>query len=236
VIDVAYIVGTMSKAAGDRELRYSLRSLEAYGQGVRRVHVVGHCPDWLDPSIATVRAPIVGTFNAREKLRIACHQPTIADRFLWMHDDFILTRSVDLANYPTYHRSELPDSITPQSNKYKRRMHNTRGALAKVGAPTAKDYDLHLPIIIDKTKCLAALTAIPNLTLPMSFRSFYANFHVLPSTPMKDRKIESVPDGQSFDKAIGDREIFSVGDAAWGLGLKEWLDEMFPEPSKYEMA
>lgn len=89
------------------ELRYSLRSVAMYAGWVRRIHIVtdGQVPAWLDashPKIAVVdhkqifRDPdVLPVFNSHAIESQLHHIPDLAERYLYLNDDFFFGRPVE---------------------------------------------------------------------------------------------------------------------------------------------
>ncbi|HEX2924179.1 MAG TPA: stealth family protein [Chloroflexota bacterium] len=88
------------------ELRYSLRSLEAYAPWIRHVHIVtnGQVPSWLDatnPGVSVISHDTVfpdrthlPTFNSHA-IELQLHRiPNLTRRFIYFNDDLFLGRPV----------------------------------------------------------------------------------------------------------------------------------------------
>jgi hypothetical protein len=86
------------------ELRYSLRSLSQFAPWIRQVHLVtdGQVPSWLDPSSTRISvhdhkelfagSGQLPTFNSHAISARLHHLPGLAERFLYMNDDFFFGR------------------------------------------------------------------------------------------------------------------------------------------------
>lgn len=105
-----------SAAADERfrsrdELKYSLRSVEAYAPWVRKIHIVtaSQCPDWLNvdhPKLELVdhkdiyRDPSwLPTFNS-SGIETQLHRvPGLADKFIYFNDDFFLGQTTKVTDF-----------------------------------------------------------------------------------------------------------------------------------------
>ena len=95
------------------ELKYSLRSLDAYAPEFRRIHIVtnGQIPSWLNPkcgrvSIVThdeifVDKSDLPTFNSNA-IELNLHRiPELSKRFLYFNDDIFLGRTIAINDFIT---------------------------------------------------------------------------------------------------------------------------------------
>ena len=93
------------------ELKYSLRSLEAYAPEFRRVHIVtnGQIPSWLNPRCGRVSIVThdeifddksdLPTFNSNA-IELNLHKiPKLSKMFLYLNDDIFLGRSVAIDDF-----------------------------------------------------------------------------------------------------------------------------------------
>ena len=59
----------------------------------------------------------------------------------------------------------------------------------------------------------------------------YSPFEII---KREDLKIKSLKNKEDLITKIGDREVFSISDVAIENGVKEYLEQLFPEKSIYE--
>ena len=138
-------------ANGD-EIRFSVRSVEAFFQGAVKCTIVGDRPPWYTGHvIPQARIPMTSNHGFRDMLAkmwtMATH-PEIDPEFVWMMDDIYLLRPVtwdDLEMARAYPWRE------DQSNSWQRRKSNTMRALRDRGRSN-HDYATHLPHTVEKTK------------------------------------------------------------------------------------
>lgn len=234
-IDVLYILGTGSKY-NNEELRYSLRSLEKFGQNVGRVFITGDCPKFIDQTKITFLPELdIGcrAINHWWKVDQTFRKTDIGDRALLMYDDIFFCKPTDLANYPWRWRKMLPTE--KPENHYKLSLYNTFVWLQKNGLTTI-DYCLHQPCIYERDKFLSMEKDFEELKLSdvaMSPRAVYANrFLSGEIEKLDDLKIKQlVPD---LEELIKDRDCFSIADDCLDGPVKEWLEKNLPERSKFE--
>lgn len=150
MMDVLYIVGPES-GHRNRELRWSLRSLEKFGRNLGRVVVAGYPPDWLAPEV--VRVPcedVPGESKFRNQWRClyaALNAGAVDGEFLLACDDNVYTAPVDLDATPFYFRRrclpEIGDGWPKDSGyNYRQFLAATREALVAEGYP-ARDCEGH---------------------------------------------------------------------------------------------
>ena len=95
------------------ELRYSLRSIEQYLQGVRLIHIVvdGQIPKWLNikhPKIKVIQAKDIITdkkhypnYNTQAIESYFFNIPDLSNRFIYFNDDFFLSRKTGVHQFYT---------------------------------------------------------------------------------------------------------------------------------------
>ena len=99
-MDVLYVVGKGS-THDNAELRWSLRSLEAFGRNLGRVVVAGYPPEWLSDEVVKVPVPDVPVaaykhVNIMNCILECCRTKAVTGEFLYSSDDHFLCREVDL--------------------------------------------------------------------------------------------------------------------------------------------
>ena len=216
----------------DRELRYSLRSLKNIPHG--NVYIVGECPKWVKNVIhidVRQRRALTRFENSARNLLAACRDPRISDEFIWMNDDFYITRPIK--KIPALHRGTLEEVISTEyegkNSQYVRIMRHANDYLKKAGKPTYC-YELHAPMMIRKQGYLDIYKLFRDRhQVPHGAdRSLYGNFEAIGGTKVKDVKVYK-PDGD-----IPDGPFVSSGPGALEGSFLEWLRGTFPERSDYE--
>tara|TARA_S200000501_G_scaffold357896_1_gene382057 strand:- start:50 stop:1132 length:1083 start_codon:yes stop_codon:yes gene_type:complete len=95
------------------ELRYSLRSIDSFLEGVRYVHIVvdGQVPEWLNldhPQLRVIEAKDIITdknhypnYNTQAIESYFFNIPDLSERFIYFNDDFFLSRKTGVDEFYT---------------------------------------------------------------------------------------------------------------------------------------
>lgn len=177
-MDVLYILGNQTRN-DNLELRLSLRSLEKHGLGIDRVFVVGFKPDWIC-GVVHIEAEDNHTRenNAFFKVLLAC-QSDISDEFLFMNDDFFMTKDFEAKEYPHFVNSNVVFINNP--SRYQEVQNKTLRYLKSQGVVEVMDYREHCPIRFDKEKILTLKTLYEESKesrIGYSLRLLYGNLFV----------------------------------------------------------
>lgn len=238
-MDVLYLLGKGS-LWNNRELRYSLRSLEQFATGVDRVFVVGEDPGFLNKDLIQyhyVDDPGCVSYNHIHKVKWAIENTDISDDFLLNYDDNFFIAPVDIRSYPYYFKGDLP-SLSGTKRQYSFSLVNTYDALTKFGKKT-KNFSVHCPVIYNKEKFMALNDPFWELARVIehgfAVRSLYCNMHGIEGEFKEDCKIREVNGMSHVFEIIRGRGVFSISDYSIELGVAEALRELFPTPSDYEI-
>lgn len=234
-IDLVYPLGTGSQW-DDNELRYSLRSVEKHLKNYANIYIVGHYPDWLKNARHIPAEDLWDpSRNIMEKILKACRTAELSERFLFMNDDFFFTQPVDAPTYPNYYNSTIEAAASLcVGNWYREYLTNTYRFLKVAGSGT-KNFDIHTPIVYDKEKFIDTFSFME--FHKMTIKSIYANFNISDTQiEIADTKLRGHPTKNEIDRMIISGHIFSTSDWSLQSGhVKDRLNEMFPNPSKYEI-
>lgn len=151
MIDVVYTIGR-SCAWGDYdELRYSLRSLDLFDD-IGQVFIVGHKPEWVKN---VIHLPLSDPYkhnkdaNLNNKIVLACCDPRLSDRFIFMSDDQYFLRKTKVDDFKPVAVNTLHK---PQSkDQWNKRMTRTLKFLAQRGHSTDV-FEAHCPYLLEKAK------------------------------------------------------------------------------------
>lgn len=223
-LDVVYLV----RHGKNEELRYSIRSLVNIPH--KDVYIVGHKPDWaITKHIKTKQneSPFTNTAN---NLKAACLSKDISSDFILMNDDFFIMKP--LKSMQTYHRGTYKEVLknTKSYSAYTRNMGRTQKLLEGMGYENPLCYELHIPIVINKTKMLEALKLVESTVSKFNKRSLYANMAGIGGRKMKsDVKVTDV-------KQAPPRTTFvSTTETSFNLGkVGNKIRNKFTERSVYE--
>lgn len=210
----------------NEELRYSLRSIQQ-NMPDGKVWLVGSRPLWYVGNLISV--PDVGNKfdNIKNCISVASKHKGISDNFILMNDDFFALEKIQ--KVPVLNGGLLLDKIirykeTRMPSKYIRLLELTYNQLVKYGIKDPIDYDIHVPMIMNKKKLEQSLN------IAYFPRSAYGNFANIGGEKIKDVKVYNA----SGSIAVLDSQYVSTEDKSF-LNLKnKLLEKLFNEPSKYE--
>jgi hypothetical protein len=218
----------------NEELRYSIRSVEKH-LPPGRIWVVGGKPDWYTGNHIPVNQDDSKYDNAIENLRAACESKKIGSSFALMNDDFFAIKP--LQEIPTYvggfivEKVALYSAIAPRST-YTKRLLRTSIKLGKVGMDLPRDYELHVPMMMNKARLLSVINAYPDCL----WRSMYGNIYRVGGIHITDVKyyVRDAMKVKSHDYKSSSYPFVSSEDDSFKVLKRELLNNMFPNPSRYE--
>lgn len=222
-----------STPSKNNELFFSLRSVEEYGSGYRRLVIVGSPIRGIKPDLFIPHKTRPEHYKSRdmyEKLLLVCNHPEVTERFIRMSDDYFFSHPIFFDKLLTYKRGKNlfeHGAINP-ANKNNRCATITGQALREKGLPF-ESYDLHVPMPMEKQKFLEAASHFDwSQPLSLAHRSIYGNFHRIDASPRKDVKF-----GSYYDlEAIKASPIWSSGDMFWD---EKTMRIMYPNKSRWEI-
>ena len=108
-------------------------------------------------------------------------------------------------------------------------MHQTDVYLQDIGVKTPLSYELHIPMVLNKTKFLD-LFSLPYITDAQLVhkRSIYGNLYLTNS-----HKIDDVKVYRDFEAPIGSDKFLSTEDISWPK-VKPQIEALFSHKSIYE--
>lgn len=224
-MDIVYVV---KYGNFNPELRMSLRTLQNFKFPVNNVILAGYCPEWASNvlSLPVTQVPHAPFSNTTRILMAVCSDPRVSDNFILMNDDFFINQPI--TEIPVLHRGKLKDHLHDihTSSAYGEGMRNAYDYLLYKGVREPLNYDLHVPMVINKDKMLKVLNDIGDAHSHK--RSVYGNLYNLGGKEMADVKIynEKWDSGMMFVSTSDDAfRVFGVGKA---------LLKKFDTPSIYE--
>lgn len=214
------------RSGENEELRYSIRSVK-YFYPDSSIWVVGGKPSWyLGNHIAITQDKNKHT-NVLNNLLAICNSESIPNGFVYMNDDFFILDQKNQINF--YYDGTLEEKIKRYSetrgiNSYTNQLINTNTKLNKLGFDMPLNYEMHVPMPIEKHKLEKSL----KYKTQVLWRSMYGNIFNVGGTRIDDVKVykeiskidsfASTSEGLSFD-----------------LLLKNKLKDMFDSPTEHEM-
>lgn len=229
-MDFVYIC----KDGENEELRYSLRSVTASFPDAR-VWIVGGKPPWYIGDYIFVPQQSAKYINAINNLKAICASEQISEQFILMNDDFFIIEKIN--SIENFHGGLLLDKI----NLYKKitsksgyiiKLEQTFNKITDLGIPDALDYELHVPMIMEKKKLKAVLRHGHQLL----WRSMYGNVYSIGGTEMKDVKVytEGPLMAKSYEITSKEHKYLSSTDTSFQMLYSLILKKMFSTKSKYE--
>ena len=214
-----------SDETDDLELKLSLRSIEKYGQNVGDIVLVGDIPEWaINVKHISVEDKYTRETNVFNKIMTAC-KGDVSETFLFMNDDFIMTKAFNCNNYPNFICAKEVLPINRPS-----RWQRVQNKTIKVLQKPVLDFRSHCPIIMKKSKVLQLEIFLKEAKLSnvgYSLRLLYGNTFCLDYVYAEDCKLW---DNDKIEDNI--QGCISTKDDDKRI-LNELL-AMFPKKSKYE--
>lgn len=238
-VDVIYALGKGS-IHQNIELKYSLRSLEMHARNIGNVFLIGEKPKFLNYEFVQhihVRDNNLPERNIKNKIIAACELPQLSERFLFVNDDHFLLKEIDAANYPYYFKKNMSLlqgwQVRPRTDEYAQSLKNTHDVLSERGLP-GKHFDIHYPIVYNKYLFPQIIQSY-NWSRKYVSKSLYSNSLNIEGIEATDLKLNRAYPLATMMNMIADREIFSIGDYAFGIDLHRLFQQLYPNKSKYEI-
>lgn len=193
------------------------------------VFLIGDKPSWCRNVIHIHASDKLSskTLNAWRKITLACTTPRISSEFTLMNDDFLILKKVH-GDVPYYYRSVYNYGVKPKS-KYFLAMKRTHDLFKNF-----KNYELHVPIIYNKSKFLALHDIYP-ISNVLLHRSLYANHYECGGVLLGDNKVSTI---SSLSKCVSNplNTFVSLSDRLErDRSLSVFLKSRFRYKSKYEI-
>jgi hypothetical protein len=228
-MDFVYICGP---DVGE-ELRYSIRSVVKNAK-FRKIWVVGSKPSWYSGDYIEVPQDMGKYDNAIRNLKAVCMTKEISPNFVLMNDDFFIIKKTPTIKY--FHgglllkKAEAYMDLTP-SSLYVKKLEATIYQLLKDGIEKPLDYDLHIPMKMNKKKLVSCLE-----DRKLLWRSLYGNRYMVGGKEIGDVKV--YPSGplasRSYDINSLDSNYLSSSNNSFELLKKNILENKFFTKSIYE--
>lgn len=228
-LDVVYFV---KEAYENEELRYSLRSVDL-NLPHRNVWIYGMPPCGIEVDHVarfgqTGRTKWDRVRSMFEKLDL---NYGLSDNFILMNDDFFIMKPIkELKNYYGGSLQERINVIEKHFNgptSYTVRLRRTQEYL-KANKLTTKNYELHIPMIVNKAKFKEQLDRYKGLN--GASRSFYGNTYKIGGTKCKDVKVYDLDGNFNHNTTF-----LSTSDQSFYFGeVGKFIREKFPYKSRFE--
>lgn len=228
-MDVVYLV---KKTEINEELTYSVRSV-LENMPFRNLVFVSGCPSNLAPDILLrVRQNHYTKYdNTHKMLLAACYCNAISDDFVLFNDDFFVMKPIDKIDYHYYktlgERVCVLNSVFPHTPGYRNRLNDAAIYLSMNGCEE-KNYELHMPMVINKQKMIETYRQFPNAG---AVRSLYGNYHKVGGIEVEDCKLYELD-----AKPTGDETFLSSMDKTFHKGeVGKYIKSKFQKKSEYEI-
>jgi len=229
-MDLVYIC----RDGENEELRYSIRSA-VNNLPHDKIWVVGGKPDWYTGNYIKVDQGRAKYKNARNSLKAICDSEEISESFILMNDDFYIINKVE--SVPYMYAGTLDDKIKQREdifngNTYTTLLRNTLGYLSRKKINVALDYELHVPMVMEKRK-LSKVLKLSGL-----WRSVYGNVFNVGGVKIRDVKVYDKKDKfyiNSYDINNLELDYLSSNDDSFETVKTLILEERFPFKTTYEV-
>lgn len=232
--DIVYFV---KDCPVNEELRYSLRSVEAYWP-YNKVWFCGGCPDGIEPDyyMRVAQQGVDKWSKVRNMIRKVCENDEITENFWLFNDDFFILQPFKVGMKPHYN-GELEPYIDRIEKKhggvpddYTNRLREAMKTLRR-RKRTTLNYEVHKPMLINRKKALEVLDLFPETP---AFRSLYGNYLRIGGTDRHDMKLKVLKFAKmdivkkEWDYLSSDDESFAKGEVG------EFIRSKFNKPSRFE--
>jgi hypothetical protein len=228
-MDFVYIC----KPGDNEELRYSIRSV-LYSFPDAKIWVVGGKPNWYSGNHIPVDQNHHKYANAINNLKAICDSGEISEEFVLMNDDFFIIKKIDKIDQ--FYNGLLSTKIDRYiqitgSSMYIKKLMLTRTRLMEYGITNPLDYELHIPMVMEKEKLKHIVLKYPSCL----WRSMYGNIYAVGGSQMEDVKIYTNKKHSARSNEITENSVFlSTEDQAFSLAFDKVLNSMFSNPTTCE--
>jgi hypothetical protein len=229
-MDFVYIC----KEGINEELKYSIRSvIESFPDS--NIWVVGGKPDWYVGNYINVEQKESKYKNAVENLKTISTSDQISESFVLMNDDFYIIKKID--KIENFHGGYLLNKINLYqklngNSQYTRKLSGTYKKLKALGFENPLDYELHVPMIMEKEKLKIILELIDQFL----WRSIYGNKFEVGGTEMQDVKVYTTGPLvlKSYNLNIDSHTYLSSSDSSFNNIFNKILKDKFNKKTKFE--
>lgn len=243
MIDVVIPLGTGSCWNNHWEIRMCLRSLETNFKEMGNVYIVGFKPPFLK-NVIHIEAEDIWKQNKDaniiDKVLMACNREELSDKFLRLSDDQLLLKPMFYHEIKPLYVEDLKDIEKWQKSRWRNRLKNTFDVLLAEGK-TTYNYESHIPQIYDKYefKRIMAMYKYQVEGGGYTINTLYFNNvdveRIKRSDEIKANFETSKPTMKTIRKSITpDTCYIGYNDLALFEDLKQVIEEIFPNPSKFE--
>ena len=243
-------------ADGGEELRLVLRSIEKNFDGRPVIWLIGDKPEWINNVNIIPVERINGMdymvyMDTLQKLRTASLTREIGRDFVYMYDDTYFINKVTFDDIAEVKALENMAMLAREkwfltsnaSRKWKTLMLKTLEKLMECGYDI-NNYETHCPRVFNKKKVLDVMDLFDCENDIYMFSTLYYN--VILEKNFEPRRLMPWGDGvklgvykqftyEQLKGKVKDNKFLNYDNASYTEGVKRLLNEMFLEPSKYEL-
>jgi len=251
MIDVYYPY--FEREASWQELRYSLRSIEQHFKFDFRVWIVGDIPSWINPETVNViphtrieGIPENTLYDAITKLLLFIGHADTTDQFIRMYDDIYVLADADLVELGQFKAMYAFEKVPRRYGTWWDQLYKTLGVLRQKGY-MAWNTETHLPEVFNKHRMSWINDVYGALEKRLLTSSLYWNTFYPFSQPRLWSKSYAVQfygtqENEFYSDNTGDiaricegRTYLNHNAAGLNENLQRFLEEKFPNPSKFEL-
>lgn len=174
---------------GSQEILYSIRSLSNLVNFNGKIHIISST----NPNISDTNwIPFKGKTNSPyknvlEKIKLAANSKEVSEDFILSNDDFFVMRRTTINHY---HRGSLDNHIRERQvdDAYTRALKQTNDILVRNRVRQPRSYELHIPMILNKSNINLIFDLVTLDNNPVLIRSLYGNYYQNQSAMKKDVK------------------------------------------------
>lgn len=220
----------------DNELRFALRSIEKYLTGYRDIYIVGKKRDWLTGVRYLDGEEAINTEVKQrcifKKILTAAKTDEVSEKFIKWHDDHYLLKPLDVSEIKNWYYGDLKMLAKKAEGIYHRVVVNSHKYLKDKGW-TDFNFDIHVPIVFEKSK----FTQLENENWNQEhiIKSLYCNKFGVEKEEMQDVKFGRPFRDSEIRSVINGRMFFSISENGTNGAIKQVLQELYPDSSKYEL-
>lgn len=238
-MSISIVIPYNSKSKSNLELIYALRSLDKNLKGFDKVFIIGNKINALTGlNYIECKDDKGSKFKERNiyrKILSACNDERVSDNFICTNDDIYLTKEFNADSLPFYNKGELINTMAKNTGDYRKSLNHTRKLLIKM-ENTTLDYDTHFPILYNKEQFCTFVSEDTNWNQNFGYviKSLYCNRLGVKGEYGGDCKIQTKMTYEEIVNKIGDKLFFSTSDGCMNEDMIKYLNELYPQPSKYE--
>jgi hypothetical protein len=229
-MDFVYIC----RSGDNEELRYSIRSV-VHSFPDAKVWVVGGKPDWYSGGHIPITQNHHKYANAFNNIDAICNSADISETFVLMNDDFFIVKKID--SIEPMHGGLLSEKINRYtkltgSSMYIKKLILTHTRLKECSIDSALDYELHVPMVMEKDKLKTVIKNYPSCL----WRSMYGNLFSVGGNKIEDVKVYNNKKHLGRSKNITEDSIFiSTEDLSFNMVFETILRDNFKNKTTYEL-